>query len=113
MKTIIVSEVLDSTKAISADSGEKLLNTTLSALKTNDKIIIDFSNIRQYTTMFFNAFVANMIINHMSQKDYARKINLIGLSPLGQATYEKSYKNALNYDKEQASTMNSIISNIE
>ena len=113
MQTIIVSQLLDSTKAISADSGKKLLENTLAALETNEKITLDFSDVRPYTTMFFNAFVADMIINYISPIDYNERVHLTGLSPLGQATYQKSYNNALNFDGNKAVRMNEIISSIE
>ena len=62
--------------------------------------------------MFFNAFVADLIINHISAEEYAEKVSLAGLSVLGESTYLKSYNNALNYDKTDADAKKEIILNI-
>lgn len=113
MSTIIVSQVLNGTKAISADSGQKIRDNVLATLQDNDNVTVDFSGIRQYTTMFFNAFVADLIINHISPAIFDEKVELTGLSQLGKSTYLKSYNNALNYDKDNASIKNEIILSIE
>jgi len=109
MNTVYVSEVLESQKAISTESGELILSLVLTALSSNENVIVDFSNIRQYTTMFFNAFVANLIINHITQEEFEKRVTLTGLSALGNATYEKSYNNALKFDKNTASIINEIV----
>lgn len=91
MKTIIVNEFIKS--AFSQEKALLLRKKIEECFSNDDKIVLDFSGITKFTTLFFN-FSTGYIISAFGPDKYNEKISLINLSPLGQSTYESSYKNA-------------------
>lgn len=92
MKTIVVNQIIKS--AFSQEKALLLRKTIEECLKDEDKVILDFSGISKFTTLFFN-FCTGYIISAIGPDNYDEKISLINLSPLGQSTYESSYRNAV------------------
>lgn len=76
---------------------------------------IDFSEIKIFTTLFFNTILAKYIIEIGPEK-YDKIFNLTNLSDLGTSTYNHSISNAKDYyslDEKQRENKNRIISNID
>lgn len=92
MKTIVVNELFKS--AFSQEKALILRGKIEEYLKSEDKIILDFSEISKFTTLFFN-FSTGYIISSLGPQKYDKVISVINLSPLGKSTYESSYKNAV------------------
>ena len=65
-------------------------------LKENSKIILDFSNIKFFTTLFFNNAITKYVLS-LGPDEYKKRFNLINLSEVGKTTYEHSLTNANSY----------------
>ena len=59
-------------------------------LKENSKIILDFSNIKFFTTLFFNNAITKYVLS-LGPDEYKKRFNLINLSEVGKTTYANSY----------------------
>ena len=86
-------------------------------LKTkNSKIIIDFKDVKYFTTLFFNLALTRYLEN-MSVEEYESKIEIKNLSEVGLETYSHSYDNAVEYyslsPKEKEERENRISENTE
>lgn len=92
--------------AFSAQDAENLSKAIDPVLNSDEKVIIDFSEITIFTTLFFNNVFAKYLIQ-IGPEEYNKKFELTNLSELGQTTYKHSYDNAIYYyglsdeDKEQ------------
>lgn len=64
----------------------------------NDIIILDFTGIRFFTTLFFNNAISKYIIK-LGPDEVNRRFHLIGLSEIGHDAYQISYDNACDYKK--------------
>lgn len=93
MKTIIVKDFINS--AFSQEKALIIRKKIEVGLLKEDKIILDFSGITKFTTLFFN-FSTGYIISLIGPDKYNEKVSLVNLSQLGQSTYDSSYKNAVD-----------------
>lgn len=99
MKTILIKDYISS--AFSQQNALKIRRLVETLLKTEDKIILDFSDISKFTTLFFN-FSTGYFISLLGPNIYNKKISLENLSDLGKSTYESSYDNAvLKYEPNE------------
>lgn len=80
----------------SADDAAKLNVVIEPLISEGDKIVVDFSEITIFTTLFFNNVFAKYILQ-IGPDEYARQFELRNLSELGETTYKHSYENALKY----------------
>lgn len=80
----------------SADDAKKLDMTISPLFETKQKIVVDFEGITIFTTLFFNNTFAKYLLQISPQK-YDEMFSVINLSELGQATYQHSINNAINY----------------
>lgn len=109
MRTILVKDLFSS--AFSESKAVILRNEIQYLLDQNDNIIIDFTGITKYTTLFFN-FSTGYFVSLLGPKEYDKKIRLIGLSDLGESTYRSSYDNAIEkYSPEKHDVIFDIIEN--
>lgn len=81
--------------AFSANDAEKI-SQEIEKVFNNEKIIVDFSDITIFTTLFFNNVFAKYLIE-FGPENYNNKFQLINLSELGKTTYKHSYDNAISY----------------
>lgn len=65
-------------------------------INSNEKIVIDFSGITFFTTLFFNNALAKYVLLLTPEK-YNEKFEIVNLSEVGEITYKHSYDNALEY----------------
>lgn len=91
-----------------------LLKMNLSILKDEDLIKFDFSNIKFFTTLFFNVAFTSLL-KEMPFEEYDKKIVLENLSEVGQGAYECSLENAKRFaamPKEEREIRERIIAEI-
>lgn len=91
MKAIMVNEFI--TSAFSQEKALILRKVIEENLAKEDKIVLDFSGITKFTTLFFN-FSTGYYISLLGPTVYNNKISLVNLSDLGKSTYDSSYENA-------------------
>lgn len=80
----------------SANDAESLLCVIEPMVSQNQKIQIDFSDIKIFTTLFFNIALTKFIVQFGPQK-YAEMFDILNLSEVGQSTYQHSFENAVEY----------------
>lgn len=85
----------------SIDDAKQLVNEIEKALlQTSDdeKIVIDFTDVKFFTTQFFNNSVGKYVLK-MSPCKFNKKFEIKNLSSVGQSTFQHSYDNAVSYYK--------------
>ncbi len=96
--------------ALSVESGEIIRNVIIEAFSQNntEDIILDFSGITLFATMFFNASVGYLVKER--RDDIMNRIKLSNLSALGKRTYDHSVQNAITIlDEECGKIVNDTI----
>ncbi len=106
MKKIKVADIISN--AFSSEQALRLKEEMERYMNDEEKIILDFSGIDKYTTLFFN-FSTGYFIGKIGKEKYDRLVELDNLSNLGQSTYQNSYFNATRDDFENATIENEII----
>lgn len=76
--------------------------------KNPDRVVLDFSGITRFTTLFFN-FSTGYYLKMLGKEEYDRTFELINLSELGQSTYYHSYNNSLNDEMKDKKINNAIL----
>ena len=82
-------------KALSAEDGITLRNLIKENINKEEKIILDFKDIKLFSTMFFNASLGFFI---KEGYDYSKLLKMIGLkniTDLGKNTFAHSLSNSL------------------
>ncbi len=87
--------------AFSAEDAETLLKEIEPILRSEEKIILDFSGIKLFTTLFFNNALAKYVLE-LGPEKYERKFAVENLSEVGRTTYQHSMENAKEYYKTSA-----------
>lgn len=80
-----------------------------------EKIQIDFSNIKIFTTLFFNISLTKYIVQFGPEK-YGEMFEVLNLSEVGQSTYQHSFDNAVEYYKlsaTQKSEQSALLSDLD
>jgi len=90
--------------ALSAEAGKKLRKYIIEAYEQNpdETIILDFSGIVLFATMFFNASIGYLVKER--RQDILDKITTENITSLGTRTFEHSIQNAesiLNEENEK------------
>jgi hypothetical protein len=94
---IVAKEIISS--GFSADDAKALLSKIDNSLKernANESIEIDFSEVKYYTTLFFN-MALTCHLNSMNLEEYNKTFDLTNLSDVGKITYKHSLDNAIEY----------------
>ncbi|WP_310602609.1 STAS-like domain-containing protein [Anaerosporobacter sp.] len=109
MKTILVKDLFSS--AFSESKAVILREEIQKMLSQEDSVVLDFTGITKYTTLFFN-FSTGFFVSILGPEEYDRKIQVRGLSDLGESTYRSSYENAIEkYSPEMHEEILNIIGN--
>ena len=108
--TVTIKELTPN--ALSEAAGTKLREKILekAAEEKSERIVLDFSGITLYATMFFNASIGYLVLN---RKDVISRLDLVGLSSLGDKTYKHSLANAkeiLEQNLQNSSVIDQTIS---
>ena len=115
VKNVLVTDYTDS--GFTQDDAEKIasvLQAELLNLSDGDVIIFDFSNVKFFTTLFFNVAFTSLL-RKMTFEEYSKKIVLENLSEVGKRAYEHSLENAKRFaamTKEERETREQIIAEI-
>ena len=115
IKNILVAKYTKS--GFTQDDAEKIvdvLKAELHELKDDDVIRFDFSDVKFFTTLFFNVAFTSLL-KKMSFEEYSKKIILENLSEVGQRAYEHSLENAKRFmamSKEERETREQILAEI-
>ena len=80
----------------SIEDAEKLDVAISKEINSSEKIVVDFSGITFFTTLFFNNALAKYVLQLTPEK-YNEKFEIVNLSEVGEITYKHSYYNALEY----------------
>lgn len=91
MTSIKIKDFLPS--AFSNEQAE-ILKSKINDVLDDDKIILDFSGITKYTTLFFN-FSTGYFFNLLGKEEYDSKFEIQNLNELGESTYIHSYNNSV------------------
>ena len=87
--------------AFSADDAETLLKTIQPIIDAGDKVVLDFSDIKLFTTLFFNNALAKFVVE-LGPEQYSEMFEVRNLSEIGRTTYQHSMDNAKDYYKISA-----------
>jgi hypothetical protein len=115
IKTILVTDYTSS--GFTQEDAEKIsevLKETLVNLNAEDTIKVDFSNVKFFTTLFFNIAFASLL-KEMSFEEYEKKIILENLSDVGRRAYKHSIDNARRFSsmpEDEQTIRNKIIAEI-
>lgn len=99
----------------SAEDADILGKEIESLFINKDKIILDFSEVKMFTTLFFNNALAKYLVQIGPEK-YAELFEVKNLSEVGEVTYQHSLDNAKEYYKlntREREEQESILSDIE
>lgn len=109
MIRIKVNDFLPS--AFSNEQSELLRSKIDAVLKKEDKIVLDFSGITKFTTLFFN-FSTGYFINLLGKEKYDSKFEIQNLNKLGESTYIHSYNNSVREELSGSDEMQAKILSI-
>lgn len=82
--------------AFSMEDAAALVPIIDAKLNTNSNVVLDFSGIKFFTTLFFNNAITKYVLS-LGPEEYKKKFKLINLSEVGRTTYEHSLTNANSY----------------
>lgn len=110
MNKIMVNELTQ--MAMTESAGMMLRKEIENLLKTEKKVVIDFSGISLFATMFFNASIGHFVMT-LSPEMCRNIFELINLSELGMETYTHSFENAeeIYNNKNKQSVIGEITQN--
>lgn len=91
---INVEQILRGDRAITIDAGIDLRNEILLQLQNPENaVILDFKNVKLFTTAFFNASIG-YLIEELGIKEVRDRIEYINISELGEQVYTACLENA-------------------
>ena len=94
MITIRANDFIES--GFSADDA-KLMARPIDAIKDSDtKIVIDFSDVQYFTTLFFSSALTHLI-GILGKEEYMRRLEVTNLSESGEETYRHALDYAIEY----------------
>ena len=99
----------------SANDAEQLLRIIEPMVEKSEKIQIDFSDIKIFTTLFFNIALTKYIVQ-LGVEKYEEMFEILNLSDVGKSTYQHSFDNAVEYynlSEEQKNKQTAILSDFD
>ena len=87
--------------AFSAEDEANLLKEIQPLVDAGEKIVLDFSEIKLFTTLFFNNALAKYVLE-MGPEAYSHRFEVKNLSEVGETTYLHSMENAKDYYRVSA-----------
>lgn len=82
--------------AFSIEDAECLERQFIDYVEKEDVIVLDFEGIEYFTTLFFNNAISKYVLL-LSKDVYDKRFKIIGLSEVGETTYNHSLENAIEY----------------
>ena len=93
MTNLKIKEIIGSSNAILRSSGLSLYNVISSEIKSNNKLVVDFSEIDNLTSGFCNASFGKLAMEIENFKD------LIILENIGNTIFEEKINNSLKHSQ--------------
>jgi hypothetical protein len=91
MLTIDIAQVIGTPNAIIQKFGLQVFQETNRAISSGQKVLIDFSNLKNVTTGFFHAAIGNLV------KEYGAKFyDLVELKGIDKAEWKEKLDDAIN-----------------
>ncbi len=82
----------------------KLLDLAIAPLTERGELVsIDFSDVRHYTTAFFNEAFGKYLVQ-LGPDQYEKQFQLTNLSKVGEMCYRISFENAVKFHSKQLET---------
>jgi hypothetical protein len=100
MKTILVRDYAD--MALTERDGMKLRAAIERLLQNEPAVLLDFSGISLFATMFFNASIGHLVMQ-LSPTVCAGRILITNISDLGRETYQHTFENARDIFSQHSS----------
>lgn len=94
MKLNINEEI--GTRCIIAEDGQKIHDMIDGALKSGDDVFLDFANVKQFASPFFN-FSIGQLLNEIEENSLRRLLHLENLNETGKLVVERVIANAAKY----------------
>ena len=79
IKTILVYDVLNNENPITEEDGKKLYNAIKKEFDSNNKVIVDFSNIFSLTTAVVNNSIS-AFVSDIGIKELSNRLSITGLT---------------------------------
>ncbi|MCL1873388.1 MAG: STAS-like domain-containing protein [Clostridiales bacterium] len=93
--TIHVEDYIET--AFSVDDAEIIKKVIEQTIAANDKVVLDFTGITFFTTLFFSSAVTYYVFELGAEK-YDQKFQVVGLTKVGQTAYNHS----LDFAREES-----------
>ena len=92
---ILISETVGS-RCITPEDGQRLHDQVLAHLRDQTEVYLDFTNVRQFASPFFN-FSIGQLLNDLTEEELRKFLHLEGLNETGRAVVERVIANASKY----------------
>ncbi|RQT33416.1 STAS-like domain-containing protein [Burkholderia contaminans] len=108
MKIRIIDEI--GPRCIIADDGQKIHDRIVSALKSGTNVNLDFTDVRQFASPFFN-YAIGQLFSEFSEDVVRKCVHLDNLNEIGTIVVERVVANALIFrdSKDYKSIVDEIL----
>ncbi len=90
----MIIQVIDYTKTAFSNADAMVISPLIAQeLERTGKVVLDFTGIRFFTTLFFNNSVGKYVLEY-GPDEFSERIVLKGLSEVGKDTFQHSFENA-------------------
>ncbi len=86
-------------RCIIKEDGQKIFDAIHASLKNGENIILDFNNVTQFASPFFN-FAIGQLLKEINEADLRRLLHLDGLNETGSLVVERVIENAAKYNSD-------------
>jgi hypothetical protein len=96
---LVISETIGA-RCIVAEDGQRLHDAVVGHLRDNEDVFLDFSEVRQFASPFFN-FSIGQLLNDVSEVNLRKFLHLEGLNETGRIVVERVIANASKYQNNE------------
>ena len=97
MKILVKDQI--GPRCIIKEDGQKIFDAIHEALKKGESIILDFNDVTQFASTFFN-FAIGELLKEIKEDDLRRLLHLEGLNETGSLVVERVIENAVKYNSD-------------
>ncbi|WP_213305915.1 STAS-like domain-containing protein [Paraburkholderia sacchari] len=83
-------------RCIVAEDGQKLHDKVFEALKAGDSVFLDFTDVRQFASPFFN-YSVGQLMNEFSEECLRKLLHLVNLNEVGDIVVKQVIANAAKF----------------
>lgn len=97
-------------RCLQKEDGIKIYDEIYNLLQKGEKVTLDFTEVRQFTSLFFN-FAIGHLLKDFSEEALKRQLEINNLNDVGETILKRVIKNASRYysDEEHSKAINAII----